>query len=49
MSAPAMAVPLVLRPHVITRRAVGSGVTYDLANTTFSMGVVSTYFSQYIL
>jgi UMF1 family MFS transporter len=48
MSAPAIAVPLVLRPHVITRRAVASWVTYDLANTIFSMGVVSTYFSQYI-
>lgn len=40
--------PVPRPPHVITRRAVASWVTYDLANTIFSMGVVSTYFSQYI-
>lgn len=34
--------------HVVTRRAVASWVTYDLANTIFSMGVVSMYFSAYI-
>lgn len=34
--------------HVITRRAVASWIVYDLANTIFSMGVVSMYFSQYI-
>ena len=33
---------------MITRRAVASWVMYDLANTIFSMGVVSTYFSLYI-
>ncbi len=34
--------------HVITRRAVWSWWIYDLANTIFSMGVVSMYFSKYI-
>src|SRR5688572_17745526 len=32
-------------PHVVTPLAVGSWVLYDLANTIFSMGVVSLYFS----
>jgi UMF1 family MFS transporter len=36
------------REHVITRRAVISWMIYDLANTIFSMGVVSMYFSIYI-
>lgn len=36
------------RPHVITRRAVVSWVLYDLANTIFSMGVVSLYFSLWV-
>jgi UMF1 family MFS transporter len=42
--------PIASAPHahVITRRAVASWVTYDLANTIFSMGVVSMYFSAYI-
>src|SRR5688500_1405307 len=35
-------------PHVITRRAVTSWVLYDLANTIFSMGVVSLYFSLWV-
>lgn len=35
-------------PHVITRRAVWSWVLYDLANTIFSMGVVSLYFSLWV-
>jgi len=35
-------------PFVITRRAVVSWVLYDLANTIFSMGVASMYFSLYI-
>jgi UMF1 family MFS transporter len=35
-------------PHVITRRAVASWVLYDLANTIFSMGVVSLYFSLWV-
>lgn len=34
--------------HVIPRRSVVSWVLYDLANTIFSMGVVSMYFSFYI-
>ena len=39
----------VARPaHRITRRAVASWVLYDLANTIFSMGVVSLYFSLWI-
>jgi MFS transporter, UMF1 family len=37
-----------LSRHVVTRRAVASWVLYDLANTIFSMGVVSTYFSLWI-
>lgn len=36
------------RAHVIPRRSVVSWVLYDLANTIFSMGVVSMYFSFYI-
>ena len=35
-------------PRVIPRRAVVSWVLYDLANTIFSMGVVSLYFPLYI-
>lgn len=34
--------------RVIPRRAVASWVMYDLANTVFSMGVVSLYFSLYV-
>ena len=34
--------------HRITRRAVVAWVLYDLANTIFSMGVVSLYFSLYV-
>lgn len=34
--------------RVIPRRAVVSWVLYDLANTIFSMGVVSLYFSLYV-
>ncbi|MBA3439664.1 MAG: MFS transporter [Pyrinomonadaceae bacterium] len=34
--------------RVITRRAVASWVVYDLANTIFSMGVVSLFFSLWI-
>lgn len=34
--------------HVITRRAVAGWILYDLANTIFSMGVVSVYFSLYV-
>ena len=35
-------------PHVITRSAVTGWVLYDLANTIFSMGVVSVYFSLWV-
>ena len=34
--------------RVIPRRAVAAWVLYDLANTVFSMGVVSIYFSLYV-
>lgn len=35
-------------PHVITRRAVVGWVLYDLANTIFSLGIISLYFSLYV-
>ncbi|MEW6742364.1 MAG: MFS transporter [Planctomycetota bacterium] len=35
-------------PRLISRRAIASWVLYDLANTVFSMGVVSIYFSLWI-
>ena len=34
--------------HRIPRRAIASWVLYDLANTIFSMGVVSLYFSLWV-
>ena len=34
--------------HPITRRAVASWVTYDLANTIFSMGVISLFFPHFV-
>jgi UMF1 family MFS transporter len=34
--------------HPAPRRAVASWVLYDLANTIFSMGVVSVYFSEWM-
>ena len=34
--------------HVITRRAVVSWITYDLANTIFSMGILSLYFPLWV-
>jgi UMF1 family MFS transporter len=34
--------------RAIPRRAVASWVLYDLANTIFSMGVVSMFFSEYV-
>lgn len=37
-----------VKPHVITTRSVVSWVLYDLANTIFSMSIVSLYFSLYI-
>ena len=33
----------------IPRRAVASWVLHDLANTIFSMGIVSLYFSYYVI
>lgn len=45
---PPAADPPARRPHVITRGAVASWVLYDLANTIFSMGVVSLYFSLWV-
>ena len=44
----AMPATLESPPHVITRRSVASWVIYDLANTIFSMGVVSLYFSLWV-
>ncbi len=35
-------------PHTITKRAVWSWIAYDLANTIFSMGIVSVYFSLWV-
>lgn len=35
-------------PHIITRRAVVGWVLYDLANTIFSLGIISLYFSLYV-
>jgi MFS transporter, UMF1 family len=40
--------PVAARPHIITRRAVGSWILYDLANTIFSMGVISLFFSLWV-
>ncbi len=45
-TSPVVASPVAER--VIPRRSVVSWVLYDLANTIFSMGVVSMYFSFYI-
>jgi MFS transporter, UMF1 family len=39
---------VVAREHVIRRSAVVSWILYDLANTIFSMGIVSAYFSIYV-
>ena len=40
--------PVPGAPRPIPRRAVASWVLYDLANTIFSMGVVSLYFSLWV-
>ena len=45
---PPDAVPDPGRPLVITRRSVVSWVLYDLANTIFSMNIISFYFSLYV-
>ncbi len=36
------------REHTVTRRAVASWILYDLANTIFSMGVISLFFSLWV-
>jgi MFS transporter, UMF1 family len=46
--APPAAAPPARPPHTVTRRAVAAWVLYDLANTIFSMGVVSLYFSLWV-
>jgi len=38
----------VAQQHVITRRATASWVLYDLANTIFSMGVISLFFPLWV-
>ena len=40
--------PVTDSPRVVPFRAVASWVLYDLANTIFSMGVVSAYFSTWV-
>jgi MFS transporter, UMF1 family len=45
---PSAALPRARPPHVITPKAVTSWVLYDLANTIFSMGVISLYFSLWV-
>ena len=42
------AAPVAAQPRTITRRAVAGWVLYDLANTIFSMGVVSLFFSLWV-
>jgi UMF1 family MFS transporter len=37
-----------MNTHVITRRAVASWIAYDLANTIFSMGILSLYFPLWV-
>jgi UMF1 family MFS transporter len=37
-----------MNAHTITRRAVYSWITYDLANTIFSMGILSLYFPLWV-
>src|SRR3712207_3562397 len=39
---------VLAEPQVIPRRAVVSWVLYDLANTIFSMGVISLFFPLYM-
>ncbi len=42
------ATPAITQPRRITRRAVAGWVLYDLANTIFSMGVISLFFSLWV-
>jgi UMF1 family MFS transporter len=45
----AVSAPVATEPaRVIPKKAVVSWILYDLANTIFSMGVVSLYFSLYV-
>ena len=46
--APAPAPPPAAPTHVVQKRAVASWVLYDLANTIFSMGVISLFFSLWV-
>jgi len=46
--APAPAAPAARDERKIPTRAVASWVLYDLANTIFSMGIVSMYFSLWV-
>jgi UMF1 family MFS transporter len=48
MRDPAPAVPASPPAHQITRRAVTGWVLYDLANTIFSMGVISLLFPLWV-
>jgi len=48
MRDPAPAVPASPPAHQITRRAVTGWVLYDLANTIFSMGVISLVFPLWV-
>ena len=48
-TARASAPPTNAPPHVITKRAIAGWVLYDLANTIFSMGVVTLYFPLWIM
>ena len=48
MRDPASAVPASPPVHQITRRAVTGWVLYDLANTIFSMGVISLLFPLWV-
>src|SRR5688572_26750490 len=48
MRDPAPAVPTSPPAHQITRRAVTGWVLYDLANTIFSMGVISLLFPLWV-
>lgn len=41
-------VPAVVEEHAIPRRAVAGWVSYDLANTIFSMGVVSLFLPMWL-
>ncbi len=46
--APSASAAPARRSHIVTRRAVAGWVLYDLANTIFSMGVISLFFSLWV-